>query len=107
MMQFGKILELTQLNLVQPAAQGYTSAINETKGSNKKSAHQSGAVIHLNEAQINALNLQQTPTKGHLRVVAVQPISSGNREIDHEPVSYTHLDVYKRQILLTRWANYC
>jgi len=36
MMQFGKILELTQLNLVQPAAQGYTSAINETKGSNKK-----------------------------------------------------------------------
>ena len=86
MMQFGKILELTQLNLVQPAAQGYTSAINETKGSNKKSAHQSGAVIHLNEAQINALNLQQTPTKGHLRVVAVQPISSGNREIDHELV---------------------
>lgn len=86
MMQFGKILELTQLNLVQPAAQGYTSAINETKGSNKKSAHQSGAVLHLNEAQINALNLQQTPTKGHLRVVAVQPISSGNREIDHELV---------------------
>ena len=47
MMQFGKILELTQLNLVQPAAQGYTSAINETKGSNKKSAHQSLSLIHI------------------------------------------------------------
>jgi len=86
MMQFGKILELTQLNLVQPAAQGYTAAINETNEIDKKSAHQSGAVIHLNEAQINALNQQPTSTKGHLRVVAVQPITSGNREIDHELV---------------------
>ena len=69
MMHLGKILELTQLSLVQPAVQGYTSE-------SKK---------NINENNTYAFSSHQTKPAGNLSVVAVNP-SSENREIDHELV---------------------
>lgn len=69
MMHFGQILTLTQLSLVQPVMQGYTSNIRE-----------SASEININEPTNN-----QTKPTGNLSVVAVNP-SAGNREIDHELV---------------------
>ena len=69
MMHFGKILTLTQLNLVQPVMQGYTSNIRECAS----------------ETNTNELTNNQTKPTGNLSIVAVNP-SAGNREIDHELV---------------------
>jgi RNA polymerase sigma-70 factor (ECF subfamily) len=68
-MHLGKILELTQLNLVQPVVQGYTF----------------GSEKNISEKHIHELANQQTKPTGNLSVVTVNPIS-GNREIDHELV---------------------
>jgi RNA polymerase sigma-70 factor (ECF subfamily) len=68
-MHLGKILELTQLNLVQPVVQGYT--FESEKNISEKHRHE--------------LATYQTKPTGNLSVVAVNPIS-GNREIDHELV---------------------
>ncbi|WP_292842738.1 RNA polymerase sigma factor RpoE [Methylotenera sp.] len=73
MMHIGKILELTQLSLVQPVTQGYTS--NAIENSRKEIISENANVPKDN--QIN-------PTR-NLTVVAVNP-STGNREIDHELV---------------------
>lgn len=64
MIQPGKIQEFTQLSFMQPASQGYTSAVSE----------------HVNDIQPN-----QTESRGNLSVVAITP-PPGNREIDHELV---------------------
>jgi len=69
MMHLGKILELTQLSLVQPAVQGYTSESEK----------------NINENNTYAFSSHQTKSTGNLSVVAVNP-SSENREIDHELV---------------------
>ncbi|PKO52109.1 MAG: RNA polymerase sigma factor RpoE [Betaproteobacteria bacterium HGW-Betaproteobacteria-20] len=69
MLNFGKIVSLTQLSLVQPAMRGYTSP----------------SVISINEKHINELTNSQIRPTGNLSVVNVNP-SSGNREIDHELV---------------------
>ena len=69
MMHLGKILELTQLSLVQPAVQGYTSESQK----------------NINENNTYAFSSHQTKSTGNLSVVAVNP-SSENREIDHELV---------------------
>ncbi len=69
MMHFGKILTLTQLSLVQPVLQGYTS--DSVKDCSKKSTNES-------------THYQSKPT-GNLNLVSVNP-STGNREIDHELV---------------------
>ena len=83
MMQFGKILELTQLNLVQPAVQGYTCA-DKISDNNVTENRKNNVATHLYEKQT-------TEFTGNLSVVAVHP------------VSYTHLDVYKRQALYGRF----
>ena len=88
MMQFGKILELTQLNLVQPAVQGYTCA-DKISDNNVTENRKNNVATHLYEKQT-------TEFTGNLSVVAVHP-TSGNREIDYELV-----DVYKRQPLMRR-----
>lgn len=72
-MHIGKILEFTQLSLVQPATQGYTSNITES-GSGK-------SISEITNVPTN----NQTKPRGNLSVVAVNP-STGNREIDHELV---------------------
>ena len=69
MMHLGKILELTQLSLVQPAVQGYTSESQK----------------NINENNTYAFSSHQTKSTGNLSVVAVNP-SAENREIDHELV---------------------
>lgn len=69
MMHFGKILALTQLSLVQPVMQGYTSNIRESAS----------------ETNTNELTNNQTKPTGSLSAVAVNP-TAGNREIDHELV---------------------
>lgn len=68
-MHLGKIIEFTQLNLVQAATQGYTA--DHANKLSEKRAHE--AALH--------------PTKptGSLSVVAAHPPSE-NREIDHELV---------------------
>ena len=77
MMQFGKILELTQLNLVQPAVQGYTCA-DKISDNNVTENRKNNVATHLYEKQT-------TEFTGNLSVVAVHP-TSGNREIDYELV---------------------
>lgn len=67
MMHFGKMLTLTQLSLVQPVLQGYTSDGREENS----------------EKNTNEPN--QTKSTGNLSIVTVNP-SAGNREIDHELV---------------------
>ncbi|MGB4812610.1 MAG: RNA polymerase sigma factor RpoE [Methylophilaceae bacterium] len=67
MIQFDNILKLTQLNLVQPAARGYTSNTHAQKENNNASQ------------PVGSLSLvSEQPTK-------LQP-SVNNREVDHELV---------------------
>jgi len=79
MIHLGKIIEFTQLNLVQPAAQGYTSSIVES--STSKKSHQKNS----NEISPHERSINNTISTGKLSVVSVNP-STGNREIDHELV---------------------
>lgn len=69
MMHLGKMLELTQLSLVQPAVQGYTA--ENQKNINENNTH---AFVH-----------HQTKPTGNLSLVTANH-SAENREIDHELV---------------------
>jgi RNA polymerase sigma-70 factor (ECF subfamily) len=70
MMQFDKILKLTQLNLVQPAVQGYTFTHNEINKQNNTHADP----------------LQPVKPTHELKLVTVQTPTANNREVDHELV---------------------
>ena len=67
-MHFAEVVNFTQLNLVQVAAQGYTA------DTEKKLSHDPSP----------ADNQQQTKPNGHLSLVANTSLE--NREIDHELV---------------------
>ncbi len=64
MIQPGKIQEFTQLNFMQPSAQGYTNKV---------------------AIDDNKIEQSKTDTRGNLKVVAITP-PVGNREVDHELV---------------------
>ena len=57
------------------------------------------------DAKKNADNLPQKPQYAQLtegiKITFPQEILNANSKVDFYPVSYTHLDVYKRQLLET------
>jgi RNA polymerase sigma-70 factor (ECF subfamily) len=79
MLHLGKIMALTQLNLVQATVQGYTSSVVKT-GFSKSSLQKTISKKNAHEPTAN-----QTKPTGSLSVVAINP-SAENREIDHELV---------------------
>jgi RNA polymerase sigma-70 factor (ECF subfamily) len=69
MISVSKILDLTQLSLVQPVTQSYTTLSKKT----------------ISEINTHVLTNSQVKSTGNLSEVAINP-SAANREIDHELV---------------------
>ena len=51
---------------------------------------------------LRSLNLLETPTAGTILFEGVD-ITDRKTDINQHPVSYTHLDVYKRQFIHSAW----